>query len=329
MKHLLAFGLCLLMAGPALAGFSLTEAGPYDSDADAPGSFVYSYAGADFLVGDVVFSGTLTSVIPATWASEARINITDPLGSSAGWSPVGISGTYVEETITDQVVSGGGAFWTGMAGDWTFEFTETYDDGEGPDAQWSNLSFEFLDAPPPPACIYSESFEEGLPAGWSIVDNIGTSPFNWESTAVSPDRGNLTGGPGEAMTADADLYGSSGTPYDVSMISDTYLVPDNAELHFLAAYNDLTAGGNDFGYVDISTDGGTTWINLATWDEDHNPEAVSFDLSAYAGEEIQVMWTFAGGGWDWYFQVDEFCITPEPASLALLALGGLALIRRR
>ena len=76
MKHVLAFGLCLLMAGPALAGFSLTEAGPYDSDADAPGSFIYSYAGDDFLVGDVVFSGTLTAVIAGTWASEARINIT-------------------------------------------------------------------------------------------------------------------------------------------------------------------------------------------------------------------------------------------------------------
>ncbi|MCK4341550.1 MAG: choice-of-anchor J domain-containing protein [Phycisphaerae bacterium] len=334
MRKTIVFGLgVVLMATPALAGFTATSAGPHNSDGPYPdplnGSFTYVYTGADFDVGDVIFNGDLTSGDVGSYMSEAHINITDPLGSTAGWSPLSGGAWTGTVSVVDQTVTGGGAFWAGTAGTWTFEFCETYDD-DGIDAWWTNLSFEFQDAPPPPDYVWVEDFDVplGLPAGWSTVDNLGTSPFNWESTSVNPDRDNLTGGGGEAMTADADLYGASSTPYDVSMITSAFVVPDDAELGFDVAYNDLNAGGEDLGKVNISIDGGTSWVNLLTMDEDHMAELMLLDLSAYAGETALVEFNFSGPGWDWYFQVDNVGVTPEPASLLLLALGALALRRR-
>ena len=61
-----------------------------------------------------------------------------------------------------------------------------------------------------------------------------------------------------------------------------------ASLTYTANYQNFA--GLDFLDVDISTNGGTTWTNLLSWNEDHGTYGatpgvnVTIDLSAYAGQ---------------------------------------------
>ena len=75
-----------------------------------------------------------------------------------------------------------------------------------------------------------------------------------------------------------------------------------------------------------------------TWDLDHDWEYTSgsgtygYDLSVGTHSVVgAVKPTFAAppGNYDYYSQSVEFEVVPEPATLGLMLLGGLALLRRR
>ena len=59
-------------------------------------------------------------------------------------------------------------------------------------------------------------------------------------------------------------------------------------------------------------------------------QAEAYDLSAYAGQDVRVQFRYHGDGWNWWAQVDNVSLgVPSPGALALLALAGLAILRRR
>ena len=324
---LLVFG---MFASAAWAGFTpgnWTNVDSYHGQGDPLNVVLtYNYAGPDFTIGTFDWAGDGEAFSPS-YASEARCWITAPSGENAGFQLAsGYAGVFTS--------GGSDAFFNGVQalGTWTFEFYESYDDGSvDPDATHYNIQFTFNDDyTPPPQYVWFEDFNAGIPGAWTITDNLGNSPFVWTTNDVAG-RTNYAGGDGLCADADADAFGSSGVPYDTSLISPSFEVPADGTLEFDAAYNDLTAGGNDIAEVNILTATGST--NLIYWDEDHDAygpgEHVSVDLSPYAGQQAQIEFRYYGGGWDWYFEVDNVGVIPEPASLALLAFGGLALLRRR
>jgi hypothetical protein len=335
MKKIVLMGLGLLLASTAMAGFSVTDPGPYNSDGPqydpANGVFTYNYTGADFDVGDLIFEGDVTSGGVGSYLSELRVEITDPLGVGAYFSPAtGTSWTGTQH-IGPLTVTGGGAFWTGTAGTWEFRFWESYDDG-GVDAVWTNLSFDFLDAPPPPVCVWGEDFNAGMPGDWTSVDYSGSSPPLAMWTTGDPGGwGNQTGGDGDFASADSDLPGSGGAgPFDVGLESPAVVIPNNATFEFDQYYRHLSS--DEYADVDINVNGGG-WVTMLSYNATQGPaDHASVDLAAYAnaGDTAQFRFRYYDptGGWDWYWQVDNVCLTPEPASFVLLALGALALRRR-
>jgi len=90
----------------------------------------------------------------------------------------------------------------------------------------------------------------------------------------------------------------------------------------------------------VQTEGQTYWLALSLWGEDegHNLVPFAWKTSLYGFEDAAVYDAF-GGGWSPLFdpgdpfpteQLDlAFVIAPEPVTLSLLALGGLALLRRK
>ena len=160
-------------------------------------------------------------------------------------------------------------------------------------------------------------YDDGIADSWTVVDNEGTGVF-WTDIASSLIGGNYTGGDGDAASAnsDANIF----TEFDTELISNSFSLESatSASLGYLANYQNLA--GLDFLDLDISTDGGSSWTTLLSWNEDHpvggllTPpgEAVSVDLAAYLGEsDVQVRWHYYDpnfGDWDWYAQVDNVAL---------------------
>jgi hypothetical protein len=158
-------------------------------------------------------------------------------------------------------------------------------------------------------------FEDGIPADWVVVSN---SPGGivWTTTAdPACDLDNLTNGSGEAACANSDAAGYDSPPYDTELVSNPLDLSavGAAVLDVKAYYTDISIGLNDRFEVDVWD--GSAWTNELSWDEDHEPEDFSLNLSAYAGEPVvQVRFRYFGDGYDWYAQVDDIALTCVPAS---------------
>jgi hypothetical protein len=183
----------------------------------------------------------------------------------------------------------------------------------------------------PEAILLTESFDAGIPATWTVLDAEGTGmvwtitgvggpPPPTEAPAAYPDdcgEANYTGGTGLAACASSDLFGAA--EFDTTLVSPTFdfCNATGVALQFRANYQNFAS--LDFFAVDGSSDGGATWTNLLTWNEDHGPfraapgEAVNLALGAPFDNQPSVQFRFRY--WDpntedyaWYAQIDDFVL---------------------
>ena len=131
-----------------------------------------------YSVGKLRITGTLNSVLPGTYASEARILATGPDGNTVTVQCF-TTATFTSITATDYVASAvvpiGDA-----AGNWTFQFYESFNDGAGADAQWSDITITLDDEVPTP------------PPDYTTAEDLGTlSPGDTVSVTSNPSN---TGG---------------------------------------------------------------------------------------------------------------------------------------
>jgi len=345
MKKLLALGICLVFAAPAMAGLQETVSFVNAPSEAAAGTTTYNMTvTGGYTLGNIDWSGFASTINAGTYGSELTLDLTGPgafgtqtiaLGSGSTYSPgAAFSGiTNAFSNIADPV------------GTWTFDFYESYDDGgDGlADANWDNIDFGFYDyvAPTPNPWPGTEDFENGVPplGGWTVtcVDGSGhTGTDTWYQETYSPPEGlayasvqydsgmiaqqelllSPTATAVAGMTLDGLTNGSIywGTPAGQGGTYDNY----DGEVWIIrgGAY-----GGGDDTYVGLLDD---FWVSDWTW------ETFFFDLNPLLtpGEDFQI--GFIYDGYDGaQLGLDAVTLTPEPSTLALLGFGALAMLRRR
>lgn len=153
-----------------------------------------------------------------------------------------------------------------------------------------------------PILLINESFDQGIPSTWTVIDHTGNG--GWTTVDVCdrepPD-------PIQAPFAiiDSDCLGEVDVdtelrtpPLDLSNFSTVVLHFDH-----LFVYWDL-----EIGDVDVSTDGGSTWVNVARFqEEDVGPETRTIDISSVAAGQPSVIIRFHyyDANYAWFWIVDN------------------------
>ncbi|MCP4289157.1 MAG: hypothetical protein GY792_32845, partial [Gammaproteobacteria bacterium] len=113
-----------------------------------------------------------------------------------------------------------------------------------------------------------------------------------------------------------------GVEVDTELRSNPFDLPAAGSLTLSYTVNYQNYDGSDFLDLDISTDGGTNWINLLSWNENHGTfhslpgEDVGVDLSTYAGMDGLILRWYHydpnANDWNWYAQVDDVSLSCSP-----------------
>lgn len=131
--------------------------------------------------------------------------------------------------------------------------------------------------------VFSDSFESGTSA-WTLTNNWGTSTAHYHSTSHA-----LTESPVGNYT---DNQNSSAT-LTTGMNLSTAL---SATLSFWAIYN--IEAGFDYMYVEVSGNGGTTWVTLDSFDDTSSVwTQYTYSLGGYVGQSnVKIRFRFYSDG---------------------------------
>ena len=158
----------------------------------------------------------------------------------------------------------------------------------------------------------NEAFASGdPPTGWSLV-NGGTGTQRWTTTnpgSRTPPAG-ITD-PFEIIDSDWDGYGNT---QDDSLITPAFSAAGATAvtLELDTYYRDYD--NNDYAYIDVSSNGGATWTNVATWTANVGSSSTAshqtLDITTQAAGSANVKVRFHYiGTWGWYWFVDNVKIT--------------------
>ncbi|HRN26156.1 MAG TPA: T9SS type A sorting domain-containing protein [Ignavibacteriaceae bacterium] len=174
----------------------------------------------------------------------------------------------------------------------------------GPVATWS---FTTMDDPNL-ITLFQDDFEAGTGL-WTITNNGGNPIGIW--TIFNPPYPNTYTLPASAtggvFAADADNVGSGGN----SLTTATVTNPIDASMYLsvqLEFDNDWQAiNSADFGYVEVSVDGGTTWTAVRTFDvvDVRNTHELINISSSVASQSFLLRFRSVQPAWDWWWAIDN------------------------
>lgn len=270
-------------------------------------------AGATFR--QIRYSGTLTSVISGTYASEAYVDFTSSALSTPQFSTVQLkpgTSAYTSTTFSGTIYAPGGVDATAT---YTLEHLDSFDDGDGADST-STTSYTF-------DRLYTGSWAEASgalsgneptfnrPSSLTTLSAIGTSVYYDVQEFVVGTTGSYT------------IANASG--YDSYLFLYSGAFNASSPLTGLTALNDETGNvlrSSSFAPIDPDEGSGGTALVTATLTAGTKYYLVT---SSYDnGQTGNYINAYVGPG-----AIQFTNPVPEPASMVALGLGAAALLRRR
>jgi|GEM_PF-1373489 len=168
------------------------------------------------------------------------------------------------------------------------------------------------------------TFDEGIPADWSNVDNAGEGVL-WDTTSgdVGSTNATFVEDSPPYVFIDSDDEGSVNVNAD--LITAEYTIP--ADHGFIELYFEFDLSYNyysgDFASFSYTIDGGTNWVEVYYWNTD-NFDHYAFDALAIlgtAGGTIQFKWNYTAN-YDWHMAMDniQFMGTDEDIRPPMISL---------
>ncbi|MGH3498511.1 MAG: carboxypeptidase regulatory-like domain-containing protein [Nocardioidaceae bacterium] len=144
------------------------------------------------------------------------------------------------------------------------------------------------------------------PAGWTT--DLGTGTTGWVFDDPGS-RGNLTGGTGGFAIVDSDHDGTSATQ-DATLTSPTYDLSSSANpnLEFKTDYKPFI--DTSTATVQVSTDGGTTWTEVWTADQNQVGPNATIDVPlpmAANQSNVRVRFHYTGS-FSYYWEIDDVVV---------------------
>jgi Secretion system C-terminal sorting domain len=297
-----AFTDLLYASGQVGCGFS------EDNLIEVTGSVTWDYLSADDGVAAV------TSMTPATVGFEGHVedlahmpagfNARRPQTKTMPNGLIYVDGEYqgmqtdeLDDFIEFNVYANGAlaatttntsyAFNLPAFGAYAFTVTAFYDEGESDEI--GPLNFTWTD---PSLIALSEDFDDGLPETWTIETSIATA--SWKHS--SADTYNRNFFPTPYMLIDSDADGEGPWMQARLITPEIDITGSNfTQLSYDFFYENI---GTDFMTVDLSTDGGATWINVANYVADFSTATETYDVTA-ALEGFDAAW------FSWYYDDDD------------------------
>lgn len=167
--------------------------------------------------------------------------------------------------------------------------------------------------------IFLDDFESG-DGNWLISNDGGTCV--WEIVDINAQLYTLpTPASGDILTADSDLCGSGTTLLSTATLSDPVDLSSYSlvKVDFDSDWRIFDSA--DEALLDISVDGGNSWINLLHYDGVSVRDThVQIDVSSIAGNQDSVVFRFVSiqPGWDWWWAIDNFSISVRPGTIVAL-----------
>jgi len=163
------------------------------------------------------------------------------------------------------------------------------------------LLFSVVSALSAQVTVFSDNFESGT-SNWSLTSTWGLSTTSSHSTSHS-----LT----ESPTGN---YGNNLNYVTATLSSGVNLSTAlSANLSFWAKYS--IEGGFDYMYLDVSANGGTSWVNIASYDDTlNNWTQFNYSLGGYVGNSsVKIRFRFYSDGAVNYdgMYIDDVIITSD------------------
>jgi len=167
--------------------------------------------------------------------------------------------------------------------------------------------------------LYEEDFDGGTfpPTGWAVVDNEG-SGLQWDVLDVHGLEN--WSGSGEAASVNSDA--NQGVEFDTELITPSINIEGRTGVAVQYNVNYINFLGSDYLDLDVSTDGGSSWTTVLSWNESHGSffaapgESVSVELDDYitGASSMQLRWRYYdpnSGDWDYYVQIDDIKVMAD------------------